>query len=193
MPVPTSRFRGQGLVNELICDMGQEGERDSRLSYDRQLRMSTMPDYFTESYVLHAKEFKSSEVCTILDVFAAASELGTSEELGGCDILYLPELNQDDPYYNPLFMTKQEREAYRETGSLDVIRQAYMAHDNSEEESEQKKQERIKRQLAIAAAAGVFVAKSAVDTVSDWFGCHKTGGEMVKHVNANMDHVKVIA
>ena len=27
----------------------------------------------------------------------------------------------------------------------------------------------------------------------DWFGYHKTGGEMVKHVNANMDHVKVVA
>ena len=40
--------------------------------------------------------------------------------------------------------------------------------------------------------AGGFVAKSAVDTVLDWFGYHKTGGEMVKHVNANMDHVKVV-
>ena len=94
--------------------------------------------------------------------------------MGGCNILYLPELNQDDPYYNPLFMTKQQKDAYRKTGSLDVIRQAYMAHDNSGEESEQKKQERIKRQLAIAAAAGGFVAKSAVDTVLDWFGYHKT-------------------
>ena len=77
MPVPTSRFRGQGLVNELIRDMGQGSERDSRLSYDWQLRAWTMPDYFMESYILHAKEFKSSEVCTILDVFAAAPELGT--------------------------------------------------------------------------------------------------------------------
>ena len=68
--------------------------------------------------------------------------------------MYLPELNQDEPYYTPLFMTKQERDAYRETGSLDVIRQAYVAHDNSGEESEQEKQEKIKRQLAIVAVAG---------------------------------------
>ena len=27
----------------------------------------------------------------------------------------------------------------------------------------------------------------------DWFGYHKTGGEVVKHVNANMDHVKVVS
>ena len=40
-----------------------------------------------------------------------------------------------------------------------------MSHDNSGEESEQEKQERIKRQLAIVAVAGGFVAKSAVDTV----------------------------
>ena len=52
MTVPTSRFRGQGLVNELICDMSQGGERDSKLSYDRQLRVWTMPDYITEGYIL---------------------------------------------------------------------------------------------------------------------------------------------
>ena len=119
--------------------------------------------------------------------------MGTLQELGGCDILYLPELNRDDPYYNPLFMTQQEKDAYTAAGSLDVIRQAYMSHDNSGEESEKEKRERIRRQLAIAAVAGGFVAKSAVDTVLDWFGYHKTGGEMVKHVNANMDHVKVVA
>ena len=58
--------------------------------------------------------------------------------------MYLPELNQDDPYYNPLFMTKQERDVYRVTGSLDVITQEYMAHDNSGEESEQEKQEELR-------------------------------------------------
>ena len=89
-------------------------------------------------------------------------------------------------------MTQQEEDAYSAAGSLDVIRQAYKSHKNSEEESESEKQERIRRQLAIAAFAGGFVAKSAVDTVLDWFGYHKTGGEMVKHVNANMDHVKVV-
>ena len=67
-----------------------------------------------------------------------------------------------------------------------------MAHDNSEEWSLLRKI-RTRRQLAIAAVAGGFVAKSAVDTVLDWFGYHKTGGEMVKHVNANMDHVNVVA
>ena len=44
-----------------------------------------------------------------------------------------------------------------------------------------------------AAVAGGYVAKSAVDKVLDWFGYHKTGGEVVKHVNANMDHVKVVS
>ena len=68
-----------------------------------------------------------------------------------------------------------------------------MAHDNSEEGSLLRKLTRNRRQLAIAAVAGGYVAKSAVDTVLDWFGYHKTGGEMVKHVNANMDHVKVVA
>ena len=52
---------------------------------------------------------------------------------------------------------------------------------------------RLKRQLAMAAMAGGYVAKSAVDSVLDWFGYHKDSGETVKHVNANMDHLKVVA
>ena len=130
-PAPMNRFQGRELVNELIRDMSGGGPRNTQLSYDRQQGMWTLPDFFTENYTRHAEEFKSPEVCTILDVFAAAPELGTLEELGGCDLLYLPKLNQDDPYYNPLFMTTQQRNAYRESGSLDIIRQAYMAHDNS--------------------------------------------------------------
>ena len=47
--------------------------------------------------------------------------------------------------------------------------------------------------MPIAAVAGGFVAKSAVDSVLDWFGYHKTSGETVKHVNATMDHLKVVA
>ena len=52
---------------------------------------------------------------------------------------------------------------------------------------------RLKRQLAMAAMAGGYVAKSAVDSVLDWFGYHKDSGETIKHVNANMDHLKVVA
>ena len=113
--------------------------------------------------------------------------------MGGCDILYLPELNVDDPYYNPLFMTRQEKDEYSREGRLDVLRQVYMSHDKSCKEKEESKMERIKRQLMLAAAGGGYLAKSAVDTVLDWFGYHKTGGEVVKHVNANMDHVKVVS
>ena len=68
-----------------------------------------------------------------------------------------------------------------------------MSHDSSGEESAVEKLERIRRQLAIATEAGGYIAKSAVDTVLDWFGYHKMGGEKVKHVNANMDHVKVVS
>ena len=35
----------------------------------------------------------------MVDVFAAAPEIERLEGMGGCDILYLPELNVDDPYY----------------------------------------------------------------------------------------------
>ena len=115
------QFQGRELVDELIRDMSGVDARDPKLSYDRQLGSWTRPDYFTENYTRHAEEYKSPKVCTILDVFEAAPELVTLEELGGCDLLYLPELNQDDPYYNPLFMTVQQRNAYRESGSLDII------------------------------------------------------------------------
>ena len=65
-----------------------------------------------------------------------------------------------------------------------------MAHEGVDEGT---RLERLKQQLAIAAVAGGFVAKSAVDSVLDWLGYHKTSGETVKHVNANMDHLKVVA
>ena len=90
-------------------------------------------------------------------------------------------------------MTQPDKDKYNRAGNLDVIRQVYMSHDHSSEEREIERRERIKCQLAIAAAAGGHVAKSAGDTVLDWFGYHKTGGEMVKHVNANIDHVKVVS
>ena len=113
--------------------------------------------------------------------------------MGGCDILYLPELNVDDPYYNPMFMTRQEKDKYSREGRLDILRQVYMSHDTSSKEEEESKLERIRRQLMLAAAGGGYLAKSAVDTVLGWFGYNKTGGEVVKHVNANMDHVKVVS
>ena len=121
----------------------------------------------------HACEYKSEEVCTVVDVFTAAPEVESLEELGGCDILYLPELNVDDQYYNPLFMTQKAKDEYNREASLDILRQVYMSHDKSSSEGEESRLERIRRQLAIAAAAGGYVAKSAVDTVLDWFGYHK--------------------
>ena len=51
-----------------------------------------------------------------------------------------------------------------------------MSHDKSRADGEESKLDRIRRQLAIAAAAGGYVAKSAVDKVLDWFGYHRTRG-----------------
>ena len=105
---PTSRFQGRSLVNELIQGFASGEARDPKLTYDRQQHQWVQPDYFMKEYVQHAQEFKSEEMCTVVDDFAAAPEVGTLPEMGGCDILYLPELNIDDPYYNPLFMTQQD-------------------------------------------------------------------------------------
>ena len=125
-----------------------------------------------------------------MDVFKAPPEVVTLQEMGGCDILYLPEMNRDDPYYNPLFMSQPQKDAYNRKGELRMIREVYMDHDV---QTEGVREVRLKRQLAMAAMAGGYVAKSAVDSVLDWFGYHKDSGETVKHVNANMDHLKVVA
>ena len=82
-PAPRSHFEGRELVSELIQDMSGVGSRNPKLSYDWQMGTWTLPDFFTENYTRHAEEFKSPEVCTVLDVFAAAPELGMLEELGG--------------------------------------------------------------------------------------------------------------
>ena len=73
--------------------------------------------------------------------------------MGRCNILYLPELNIDDPYYNPLFMTQQDKDEYNLKGSWDILREVYMSHDKSSVEGEERRIDRIRRQLAIAAAA----------------------------------------
>ena len=114
---PASRFRGMGLVDELIQGFANGEARDPKLTKDWQVHQWTHPDFFTVEYLQHAQEFSSGEVCTVVDVFAAAPEVGTLQEMGGCDILYLPELNTDDPYYNPLFMKQQDKDKYagRET------------------------------------------------------------------------------
>ena len=179
------------MVDELIQGFANGEDRNPKLTYDRETRQWTYPYFFTVEYLQHAEEFRSEEMCTVVDVFAAALEVETLKEMGGCDIIYLQELNIHDPYYNPHFMTQQDKDKYNRGESLDIIRQVYILHDHSSAEGEEERRERIKRQLAIAAAAGGYVAKSAVDTVLDWFGYDKTGGEMVKHLNANMDHVKV--
>ena len=101
------------------------------LVFDRQEEQWTYTDFFTPSYIQHAQEYRSAEVCTVVDVFAAAPEIETLEEMGGCDILYLPELNVDDPYYNPLFRTQRDKDRYNQEGSLAVLREVYMSHDIS--------------------------------------------------------------
>ena len=175
--IPTPWFRGRTIVEELVGELAASRKLlNPALVYDRQEEQWTYPDFFTPSYIQHAQEYRSAEVCTVLDVFAAAPEIETLEEMGGCDILYLPELNVDDPYYNPLFMTEREKDRYNQEGSLAILREVYMTHDISAGGS----LARIKRQLVAAAVAGGYVAKSAVDKVLDWFGYHKTGGEVVK-------------
>ena len=113
---------GRSLVEELIGEFASSKEaRNPTLAYDRQLGQWTYPDFFTPAYIQHAQEFRSAEVCTVVDVFAAAPEIERLEGMGGCDILYLPELNVDDPYYNPLFMTQQEKDRYNEKGSFCLL------------------------------------------------------------------------
>ena len=101
---PPPRFSGRSLVDELIGGFAADETRNSKLVYDQQARRWTFPDYFTAEYQQHAREYRSEEVCTIMDVFTAAPEIENLQGMGGCDILYLPELNVDDPYYNPCLL-----------------------------------------------------------------------------------------
>ena len=119
-PTPTTgRFRGRGLVNELIQEYDRDVHMGTKpLSYDRQQQRWLFPSYFDEEYLNHTQEYKSEEVCTAVDVFTVPPEVGTLQEMGRCDILYLPEMNRDDPYYNSLFMTQAKKDAYNREGCL---------------------------------------------------------------------------
>ena len=124
---PTQQMSGRSLVEKLIGELAASREsRNPKLVYDRQVEQWTHPEFFTPAYIQHAKEYRSAEVCTVVDVFGAAPEIERLEEMGGCDILYLPELNVDDPYYNPLFMTQQEKDRYNEKGSLAILWEVYI-------------------------------------------------------------------
>ena len=80
---PPPRFRGRSLVEELINGFAGGEERSPLLVYDRQARSWKFPDYFTAAYMQHAREYKSEEVCTVMDVFTAAPKVESLEGLGG--------------------------------------------------------------------------------------------------------------
>ena len=77
-------------MEELVGELADSRKLlNPTLVFDRQAEQWTYLDFFTPSYVQHAQEYRSTEVCTVVDVFAAAPEIETLEEMGGCDILYL--------------------------------------------------------------------------------------------------------
>ena len=59
---PTSRFRGKDLVDELIQGFASREDRNPKLTYDRETRQWTYPDFFTVEYLQHAQEFRSEEM-----------------------------------------------------------------------------------------------------------------------------------
>ena len=93
-------------MDELLQEFSRDEPMGNiKLTYDRQRHQWTHPSFIDVEYLKHAQEYKSEELCTIVDVFVAPSEVDTLLEMGGCNILYVPELNQDDPYYNPTAAT----------------------------------------------------------------------------------------
>ena len=56
----------------------------------------TQPEFFTPAYIQHAQEFRSAEICTVVDVFAAAPEVEKLEEMGGCDKYETEELKPEE-------------------------------------------------------------------------------------------------
>ena len=87
---PTPRFRGRTIVEELVGELADSRKLlNPTLVYDRQEGQWTYPDFFTPSYLQHAEEYRSPEVCTVVDVFVAAPEIETLEEMGAVSYTHL--------------------------------------------------------------------------------------------------------
>lgn len=98
----------------------------------------------------------------------------------GCEVFVIPEAMVGSPYYNPMFITEEERNQLETNGSVVRIRALY-----SEVEGLTV---RRKRQIGIALAGGSMFG-FAVNSILGFFGYSTHTTEDVEHINANQDHI----
>ena len=138
-----------------------------------------MPAFMDEAYQWYCRsQSMPGEVCCSTDLFEfpVAKEIG---EIKGCDMLILPEYVTDSPYYNPLFFTELDFVAFSQNGSVEHLRDIYMAGGAAWG----------KRFLAALSIAGGFLFGAAVDKVLGFFGYSHSTVEGVKHINAKQNHL----
>ena len=138
-----------------------------------------MPAFMDEPYQKYCRsQSMPGEVCCSTDLFKfpVAKMI---VEIKGCDMLILPEYVADSPYYNPLFFTELDFVAFSQNGSMEHLRDIYLAGGAA----------RGKQFLAALSIAGGFLFGVAVDKVLGFFGYSHSTVEEVKHINANQNHL----
>ena len=139
-----------------------------------------MPASMDKAYQQYCRnQFLLGELCCSTDLFEfpVAKVIG---EMKGCDMIIRTEYVADSPYYNPLFFTEFDFAAFTQNGSVEHLRDIYLAGVTTT---------RGKQFLAALSIAGGFLFGAAVDKVLGYFGYSHSTVDEVKHINANQKHL----
>ena len=119
-----------------------------------------------------------SSACCPVDLFEHP-EAESLEDMG-CEAFVIPEAMVVSPFYNPLFITEEERSQLEANGSVVRIRALYLEVEGLTK--------RGKRQIGLALAGGSMFG-FAVNSILGFFGYSTHTTEDVEHNKANQEHI----
>ena len=121
------------ITNNLCTRWTEEnsGERELVTLAPVDLLGDHMPAFMDKAYQRYCRsQSLPGEVCCSTDLFEfpVAKLIG---EMKGCDMIILPEYVADSPYYHPLFFTELDFAAFTQNGSVEHLRDIYLAGGTS--------------------------------------------------------------
>ena len=143
----------------------------------------SLPSFLTQKYqdFCELQSMAYASACCPVDIFEHL-EAENLEDMG-CEAFVIPEAMVGSPFYNPLFITKEERKQLEANGSVVRIRALY-----SEVEGLTG---RGKRQIGLALAGGSMFG-FAVNSILGFFGYSTHTTKDMEHINANQEHISEV-
>ena len=140
----------------------------------------SLPSFLSQKYqdFCELQSMAYTSACCPVDLFEHP-EANTLDELG-CEAFVIPETMVGSPYYNPLFITQEEKAQLGTNGSVVRLRALYSVVEGLPV--------REKRQIGLAIAGGSMFG-FAVNSILGFFGYSTHTTEDIEHINANQDHI----